>query len=142
MEQTNNNNFYRQVQISRNSDTIRAKWNYGVSARTSFGLTGHCIGCYLPSVGTSCQTEENVRGLSLSRAKTSDQNNHEDGEKLEISPKCDKHHVFNLKKESHEKKTKNKKRKTQTKKKAIPDKKDREIIYVQGCQFIVKNSQF
>jgi hypothetical protein len=82
-------------------------------------------------VGTPCQTEENVTGLSSPKAKTPGQNNHEDGEELEISPKCDKHHVFNSKKESHEKKTKKKKRKTQTKKKAIPDKKDCETIQQQ-----------
>jgi len=54
------------------------------------------------------QTEEIVTGLSSPKAKTSGQNNHDDGEELEISPKSNEHHVFNSKKENHEKTTKKK----------------------------------
>ncbi|EXX63501.1 uncharacterized protein OCT59_008779 [Rhizophagus irregularis] len=38
--------------------------------------------------GDAMSNGENVTGLSFPKAKTPGQNNHEDGEELEISPKC------------------------------------------------------
>lgn len=87
------------------------------------------MGRYLPSMEILHQEEQNDSGLSYQQAKTPGQNNHNDGEELEISPKCNKHHVFGSKKEN-EKTTKKKKGKTQKKKKAIQDKKDCETIHV------------
>ncbi|CAG8585378.1 20493_t:CDS:2 [Rhizophagus irregularis] len=46
--------------------------------------------------GDAMSNGENVTGLSFPKAKTPGQNNHEDGEELEISPnqnKCDRHHI-------------------------------------------------
>jgi hypothetical protein len=77
--------------------------------------------------------EENDSSFSYQKVKTPEQNNHdsmtEDGEELEISPKCNKHHVFSNK-ETMKKTTKKKKGKTPKKKKAIRDKKDCETIHV------------
>jgi hypothetical protein len=69
-------------------------------------------------------------GLPYPNANTPEQKYHDDGNGQRCSPNNNKHHVFDSKKDGHEKITKNKKGKKKRKKRAIPDKKDRESLYV------------
>ncbi|RIA86493.1 hypothetical protein C1645_856067 [Glomus cerebriforme] len=132
MDEGYNNRVYRQVQISRNRDPVWNSGDYSDTTWTSPNLSNHNMGRCLSPVGIPYQTEENVTGLSSPKAKTPEQNNHDNGNRQEGSPNNDKHHVFASKKDDHEKITKNSKGKTERKKKAIPVKNDRASLHVWG----------
>ncbi|RIA82792.1 hypothetical protein C1645_834799 [Glomus cerebriforme] len=134
MDEKYNNEFYRQVQISKNRDPVWNSRDYSDTARTSPNLSNHNMGRCLSPVGILCQekNEANVAGLSSPNAKMPEQNNHDDGNRRGRSPINDKHHVFASKNDDHEKITKNKKGKKKSKKKEIPVKKGCGSLHVWG----------
>lgn len=92
------------------------------------------MGRSLSPVGVLCktETEKDDTGLSSPNAKALKQKNHDDGNGPGRSPSNDKSHVFDSKKDDHEKITGNKQGKTKRKKKTVPVKKDRESLHVWG----------
>ncbi|CAG8493418.1 6432_t:CDS:2, partial [Paraglomus brasilianum] len=92
MDETYNNDFCQQLQISKDRNAVRNRRDCGVTAETSASLIDNCMGRRLFPVGIPCQTEENDTGLSSPNAKTLGQSNHDDGNRHKSSSNDDKHH--------------------------------------------------
>ncbi|RIA87076.1 hypothetical protein C1645_855031 [Glomus cerebriforme] len=128
MDETYNNDFYQQFQISRNRNAVWNDRDYDGAAGTSSNLINHCMGRHQPYVEILYQKEKNVASLSHQQEKTPEKNNH-DGNRPGFSSNNYKLHVFASSNDFQENPKKNKKGKKKRKKKTIPDEKGCESIH-------------